>query len=412
MTFGAGSARRPFRVDPVPRVIDRGEWTATSAGLMQRARALAAFLGDVYGERRIVAAGLIPERVIESSAYYEPDARGLQVRPEGFLAGLDLVRGDDGELMVLEDNTRTPSGLAYAVGARRAVDRALGGLAPPARLDAEDAYPLLASALVALRTGRGHRPVRGAGLRRAGNSAWHEHRELAANMGLPLATPADLSVQGDRLHAVVDGGPPRPVDVVYRRTDEDRLRDGQGRPTWLSELLLPSVRAGTLTVVNPPGSGVADDKLVHAYVEAMVRFYLGEEPLLRSVQTYDLGDREQLDAALERLGELVVKPRDGYGGEGVVLCPRCSSQELRDTERMVRERPDSFVAQEMVSLSTHPTVVNGELEPRHVDLRPFVIGGGPSTVAPAALTRVALRAGEMVVNSSREGGGKDTWVMG
>ena len=400
-------------MDPVPRVIDCGEWTATSAGLTQRARALAAFLSDVYGERRIVAAGVIPERVIESSAYYEPDARGLQVRPEGFLAGLDLVRGDDGELKVLEDNTRTPSGLAYAIGARRAVDRALGGgLAPAARLDAEDSYPLLASALVRCAPAAATDPYVVLVSDGPGNSAWHEHRELSANTGLPLATPADLSVQGDRLHVVVDGGPPHPVDVVYRRTDEDRLRDGHGRPTWLSELLLPGVRAGTLTVVNPPGSGVADDKLVHAYVEAMVRFYLSEEPLLRSVRTYDLGDREQRDAALEQLGELVVKPRDGYGGEGVVLCPRCSSQELRDTERMVRERPDSFVAQEMVPLSTHPTVVNGELEPRHVDLRPFVIGGGPSTVAPAALTRVALRAGEMVVNSSREGGGKDTWVMG
>ena len=201
--------------------------------------------------------------------------------------------------------------------------------------------------------------------------------------------------------------------MVYRRTDEDRLRDLDGRPTWLHELLLPGVRAGTLTVANPLGSGVADDKLVHAYVEAIVRFYLDEEPLLRSVRTYDLGEPDQRSEALGRLGELVVKPRDGYGGEGVVLCPLCSPEELRDAERMVREHPDSFVAQEMVALSTHPTVVQGRLEPRHVDLRPFVLGGDhESAVAPAALTRVALRAGEMVVNSSRDGGGKDTWVMG
>ena len=314
---------------------------------------------------------------------------------------------------MLEDNTRTPSGMAYAVGARRAVDHVLGALAPLERLEAEGLYPLVASTLRRCAPSQATDPYVVMVSDGPSNSAWHEHGELAEHMSLPLATPADLSVRGDRLHAVIGEGPPRPVDVVYRRTDEDRLRDGDGQPTWLSELLLPGIRAGTLTVVNPPGSGVADDKLVHAYVEQMVRFYLDEEPLVRSVRTYDLGDAEQRSEALERLGELVVKPRDGYGGEGVVLCTRCSSDELREAERLVRDSADSFVAQEMVALSTHPTVVDGRLEPRHVDLRPFVIGGDhESAAAPAALSRVALRAGEMVVNSSRDGGGKDTWVMG
>ncbi len=414
VAFGAGDERRPFKVDPVPRLIGSEEWTATCAGLTQRARALAAFLADVCGDGRIMDAGVVPARVIELAAYHEPDAHGVEVRPAGFLAGLDLVRGDDGELRVLEDNTRTPSGVTYATGARRAVDRVLGEVAPRGRLPATDVFALAASLLVrSAPDGAAGDPFVVVVSDGPSNSAWHEHRQLAVHMGLPLVTPADLSLRGDRLCARVEGDRPRHVDVVYRRTDEDRLHDSQGRPTWLYELLLPAVRADTLTVANPLGSGVADDKLVHAYVEAMVGFYLGEEPLLHSVRTFDLGDSGQRAEALERLGEMVVKPRDGYGGEGVVLCPLCSAEELRQAEAMVRDRPDSFVAQEMVALSTHPTVVSGRLVPRHVDLRPFVLGGDrESAVAPAALTRVALREGEMVVNSSRDGGGKDTWVMG
>lgn len=410
--FGAGGARRPFPIDPVPRVIEAGEWEIVAAGLVQRTRALAAFLADAYGPRRIVDAGVVPERVIESAAYHEPDARGLELRPAGLLAGLDLVRGGDGKLRVLEDNARTPSGLEYALGARRAVDGALGDAVPEGRRDIRDAHRLIAAALGACAPAGAADPYVVLLSDGPGNSAWYEHRRLAERLNLPLVTPSDLSLRGRRLLATTGDAPPRPVDVVYRRTDEDRLRDADGRPNWLAELVLPAVRAGTLTVVNPPGSGLADDKLVHAYVEAMIGFYLAEEPLLRSVRTYDLGDPGQRVEALERLGELVVKPRDGYGGQGVVLCSRCSADELREVERRVRDEPDAYVAQEMVTLSTHPTVVEGSLRPRHVDLRPFVIGGGhASAVAPGGLTRVAFRDGEMVVNSSRDGGGKDTWVM-
>jgi carboxylate-amine ligase len=199
---------------------------------------------------------------------------------------------------------------------------------------------------------------------------------------------------------------------VYRRTDEDRLRTPEGEPTWLAETFLGPLRAGRVSVVNPFGSGVADDKLVHAYVEDMVRFYCGEEPLIESVRTYDLGDREVLAEALERIDELVVKPRSGYGGEGVVVCPHATAEDRESVRREVAADPERFVAQELVELSTHPTVCDGRLEPRHVDLRPYAIGSGGSTVAaPVALTRVALDEGSLVVNSSQNGGGKDTWLL-
>ena len=412
MVFGGVGEERAFRLDPVPRLIGAAEWASTSAGLVQRARALAAFLADAYGEARIVSAGRVPERVIESAAYHEPLGRGLEVRHEGFLAGLDLVRDLDGELAVLEDNTRTPSGWATRSAPARRSTASWPTWLPAGRLDVREGYGIVAAALRAAAPEGVDDPLVVLLSDGPGNSAWHEHQQYAARMEVSLVTPGDLAVRGGRLHARLGDEPSRPVDVVYRRTDEDRLSDEQGRPTWLAELLLPPTREGTLTVVNPLGSGVADDKLVHAYVEDMVRFYLDEEPLLRSVTTYDLGDPDGLSAAMERLGELVIKPRDGYGGIGVVLCRECSSQELGDVERRVRADPGSFVAQELVAISTHPTVIDGRLAPRHVDLRPFVVGGGhTSTTVPGGLSRVAFAAGEMVVNSSRNGGGKDTWVM-
>jgi uncharacterized circularly permuted ATP-grasp superfamily protein len=244
------------------------------------------------------------------------------------------------------------------------------------------------------------------------NSAWYEHRVIAAALDIPILRPDDLIQDGGRLYTRGDGGRPRPVDVIYRRTDEDRLRTPDGEPTWLAEKLLDPLLAGTLAVVNPFGAGVADDKLAHAYVEEMVRFYCDEEPLIESVRTYDLGDPEILDNVFPRLDELVVKPRSGYGGSGVVVCPRVSPRTREDVRRKVAAHPDGYIAQELIELSTQPTVCGGRLEPRHVDLRPFVIGvGDVAETAPVALTRVALTRGSLIVNSSRNGGGKDTWLL-
>jgi uncharacterized circularly permuted ATP-grasp superfamily protein len=407
--FGGGDELSPFVVDPVPRIVAAEEWVELRRGLAQRGRALAAFVADVYGERSIVAAGVVPARVVETAEHLEPDLAGRPARGNGWVAGLDLVRGADGVMRVLEDNLRTPSGIAYALAARDAVDAVLPGEPPPRRLDGERALGLLGDALrTSAPTGDGEPTVV---LLSDGpsNSAWYEHRALAARLGIPLVRPDALLTRDGRLCARDAGGVARPVDVVYRRTDQDRLRDDDGRPTWLAEKLLEPLLAGNVAVVNPFGTGVADDKLSHVYVEDMVRFYLDEEPLIESVRSYDLGD----DDVLARIDELVVKPRGGYGGAGVVVCPHATDADRATVRDAVERDPERYVAQELVEISTCATVVDGRLEPRHVDLRPYVIGVGTLAVtAPVALTRVALKRGSLVVNSSQNGGGKDTWLLG
>ena len=400
--FGDSDA---FVVDPVPRVLASGEWAELAAGLAQRVRALEAFLADVYGARRIVSEGVLPARVIESADHYEPWMAGVEVHgPRIPVAGLDVVRDAAGRFMVLEDNLRTPSGLTYAHVAREVVGELLD--APPADGFAR-AYDALAAAL------RAGAPVDDPEVvllsDGPANSAWFEHLRIARRLGIPIVAFDDLELRGGRVCASIDGRR-RAVDVVYRRTDVDCLHDPVGRPTRLAALLGP-VRNGTVAVANTPGSGVADDKLVHAYVEDMIRFYLGEGPLVRSVPTYDLAEPSTLGYVLGRLGELVVKPRSDYGGRGVVIGPHAREHDLAQVARMIAARPDRFIAQETVPLSRHPTVCDGRLEPRHVDLRAFVLTAGEHVhVVPGGLTRVALSPGALVVNSSQNGGGKDTWI--
>ena len=411
--FGEGDCPPTFPLDPVPRLIAAEEWQLLARGLAQRARALGSFLADAYGDRAIVAAGLIPTRAIESAGHFEPWMLGVEVDPAGYVTGLDLVRGPDGVLRVLEDNIRTPSGIAYMAAVRAALDPELPCPEDAGRLDPGPAYEMLGGALRAVAPdGRGDPSV--ALLSDGpGNSAWWEHEEIACRLGIPIVLPQDLFVRDGRLYARGDDGPTRELQVVYRRTDEDRLHDERGRATWLAGALLGPCRRGRLAVVNPLGAGLADDKLTHAYVEEMVRFYLGEEPLLRSVPTYDLGDPEVLDSVMPRLGELVVKPRGGYGGAGIVVGPHAGEEDRRILAERVTRDPSAWVAQETVTLSTHPTVCEGRLEPRHVDMRPFVVGCGEDAAAvPGALTRVAFDPGAFVVNSSQNGGGKDTWVLG
>jgi uncharacterized circularly permuted ATP-grasp superfamily protein len=373
-----------FHLDPVPRVIAAAEWERLAAGLVQRVRALDAWCADAYGERRIVRDGIVPPRVIETVDTFEPALRGVTLERWIGIAGLDVVRAPDGRFLVLEDNLRTPSGMAYVAAARATTERLLQPVGDAVPVPLDGLREMLASVLgpraVVLTDG-------------PDNAAYWEHRWIADLLEIPLVEPDELDVAG--------------VEVVYRRTNASQLESPVGR------LLAGPWLQGRLRLVNAFGVGVGDDKLAHAYVEDMVRYYLGEEPLLGSVRTYDLGRPEVLEEALDRLEELVVKPRSGYGGEGVVICPHAEPADVERTRAAVVESPEDYVAQELIALSEHPTVIDGELAPRHVDLRPFVFlgAGDTASVLPGGLTRVALDEGALVVNSSQKGGAKDTWVI-
>jgi uncharacterized circularly permuted ATP-grasp superfamily protein len=413
VAFRSAKGDGRFRMDPVPRLIPAAEWDAIEAGLKQRVRALNAFLADAYGERRIVAAGVVPERVLDGADGSDPWMVDVHV-PHGSyagMAGLDVVRGADGRYMVLEDNLRTPSGLSYMESARDVLEERLPEAGQEPKRSIAGLYDTLAAGLRASAPEGVDDPSIVVLSDGPSNSAWFEHETIARRLDVPLVSLADLAPRAGRMYARVDTQL-RPVDVIYRRTDEDRLADEQGNATPLADALLDALRAGTVACFNAFGTGLADDKLVHAYVEEMVRFYLGEEPLIDSVPTYDLGDPADRMTALARLDELVVKPRTGFGGYGVVIVPHASREDRRVIESAIRRAPSRYIAQETIALSRHPTVCGSRLEPRHVDLRPFVLTAGDDVhVIPGGLTRVAFDAGALVVNSSQNGGGKDTWVL-
>lgn len=408
LSFGP---ERALAVDPVPRLLVAAEWSRLQAGLLQRARALNSFLADAYGDQRIFDAGVVPRRLLETSEGYEPRMRGLLDPgvPAATVAGFDLIRDPTGSLLVLEDNLRMPSGASYAAALREVVEPELGAPLHPAPLDD---YPRLLGAAIRDAAPDARADPAVALLSDGPDSgAWYEHRRLAHEIGIPIVTAGQLEQSRGRLFAR-RGRERQQLDVVYRRLDEDRLSAADGSLTPLGELLLPALESGRLRCLNAFGTGLADDKLAHAYAESMVRFYLDEEPLLRSVPSFDLSDPEARAAAAERLDELVIKPRDGFGGRGVTIMPRATESQRRRAIGLVRRRPERFIAQETVDLSSHPTVCGGRLRPRRVDLRPFVVSGaaGPRAMT-GGLTRYARGAGEMVVNSSRGGGCKDTWVV-
>jgi uncharacterized circularly permuted ATP-grasp superfamily protein len=395
VSFG-GASDGIFALDPVPRLLTGEEWSELQAGVVQRLRTLDAFVADVYGEGRALATGVVPRAAVEGSPHYEPAMRGAPITRWVVFAGLDVVRCPDGRFRVIEDQVRMPSGLAYAVAAREIL-RGVLPVEPPSS-DLTLAYGQLAQALRdAAPPGIGEPRVV---LLCEGPSAaaWWEHELLARELCAPAVALEDLDLRDGRVVAWVDGQA-RGVDVIYQRTDEDRFSG-----TAL-ELLLEPCRAGKLSVVNAPGAGVADDKLVHAHFDDLVRFFLDEEPLLPSIPSRPA-------SGLDDLSGWVIKPRGEMGGEDVVLWDHADEDTRRRTLAAVEKDPDAFIAQEQVTLSVAPTVCHGRLEPRHVDFRPYaVLTEDGVRLLPGGVSRVALAEGSMVVNSSQGGGAKDTWVL-
>jgi carboxylate-amine ligase len=415
---GDGDTDRLFPLDLVPRIVTGEDWAALTAGLTQRVRALEAFLRDVYGERKIVADGVVPAQVVDDAPGW---SRLGRLVPEGAVrvavAGIDLVRDRADHWLVLEDNLRVPSGIGYSIMSRRLIRSVMPALEPPAGVVGLEGVPgMLRSALLSATEpdAPGHDEV---ALLSAGpsDSAFFEHRLLADRMGVPLVTPRDLQVTDNGVY-LVGSGARRRLSALYRRLDEGELLRARGadlRP--IGRALASAVSRGHVALLNAMGNGVADDKLVYAYVPEMISYYLGEDVLLDNVTTYPCVDPERRAEVLDRIDELVLKPVDGYGGAGIVIGPQADRAELAEVADAVRQNPAGWVAQDLVQLSTHPTFSDGRLEPRAVDLRAFVFQSrlGDRTgvdVVPAALSRVAP-AGSMIVNSSRGGGAKDTWVL-
>jgi uncharacterized circularly permuted ATP-grasp superfamily protein len=409
VTFGASSDGM-FALDPVPRLLTGAEWSELQVGIGQRLRAMEAFVADVYGDGRVFDAGVIKRELVEGSPHYEPAMRGVEPPRWVSIAGLDVVRTPVGRFVVIEDQLRMPSGLAYAVVARELMSGLLP-LEPPGG-DLALAFGELGLALQDVAPSGVDDPQLVTLCEGPEAAAWWEHQRMARELCAPAVTLADLEHRDGRLVAWLDGRA-RAVDVVYHRTDEDRFTSPDGSATALGQALLGPCSRGTLSCVNAPGSGIADDKLVHAYVDELVRFYLGEEPRLPSIPSYALGDEAARAEAMERLDELVLKPRGEMGGEGVVLWREAGAETREQTLAAIERDPGAFVAQERVTLSVHPTVIDGALEPRHVDFRPYALmGDGGVHVLEGGLSRVALERGSMVVNSGQGGGAKDTWVTG
>ncbi|HEX6257328.1 MAG TPA: carboxylate--amine ligase/circularly permuted type 2 ATP-grasp protein [Euzebyales bacterium] len=435
MTFRVSGQAKPrlFPFDIVPRVVAGEDWDGLRAGLIQRSRALNAFLADVYDERQIVADGVIPSWVIDAAPGLLPLAALLDQPVRAHVAGMDLIHdasgtvadpgstthGSDrprrtGQWYVLEDNLRVPSGMGYAIANRRLSDHLWPDLErPDGLIDVEGAFGMLRDTLAAAVPEASTSPNPCIVLLSDGpnDSAWFEHQLLAEEMDIPVVRTTDLIVQ-DRIVYLRRHGIRRRVDVIYLRMDDDHLvhaSGADGRP--LGPSLLSAVASRTVTLANAPGNGIGDDKAVYAFVPQMVDYYLGEEPLLQQVPTYLCGETDRLDDVLDRIDELVVKPVDGYGGEGVLIGPRAGVEEINAVRRQMKTAPHRWIAQEAMRLSTHAVYDDGRLSPRHIDLRAFVLHGGDQVrVAPAALTRVAPE-GSLVVNSSRGGGAKDTWVL-
>ncbi|MFT4101095.1 MAG: circularly permuted type 2 ATP-grasp protein [Burkholderiaceae bacterium] len=410
----AGNERLiPF--DLVPRIIPSHEWERISAGLRQRVKALNAFLHDVYHDQEILKAGTIPPEKVLKNAQFRPEMAGVDVpgRIYAHIAGVDLVRADEGQYYVLEDNLRTPSGVSYMIEDRKMMMRLVPELFERLRIAPVEHYPdLLLENLRAVAPGAGGDPNVVVLTPGQYNSAYFEHAFLAQQMGVQLVEGTDLFVRDDTVYMRTTMGPSR-VDVIYRRIDDDFIDPLAFRKDSMLGVpgLMNAYRAGGVTLANAVGTGVADDKAMYVHVPDMIRFYFNEEPILSNVPTWELSKPGDLKEVLARLPELVVKEVHGSGGYGMLIGPTATKEEIALFREKILAHPGNYIAQTTLSLSTCPTFVDSGVAPRHVDLRPFVLSGKDVKMVPGGLTRVALREGSLVVNSSQGGGTKDTWIL-
>jgi uncharacterized circularly permuted ATP-grasp superfamily protein len=407
---------RAWPFDIVPRVIGADEWRRTERGLKQRLRALNAFIDDLYHDQRVIADGVFPAELLEHSVNFRPQCRGVSPKYGvwAHICGSDLVRDADGTMYVLEDNLRVPSGVSYVLENRAISKRAFADLFARQSILPVDGYTdELKRMLVSLAPEGVTDPTVVVLTPGIYNSAYFEHSFLAQRMGAVLVEGADLVVSDDDcVYMRTISGRER-VDVIYRRIDDMFLDPEEFRPD--SALGVPGLmrawRAGNVSIANAPGAGVADDKMVYAWVPDLIRYYLGEEPLLPNVPTYRCLYEDERRYVIEHIEELVVKPANESGGYGLLIGDRATRTEIDATIANIEADPRNWVAQPILSLSTAPTLCDGKLEPRHVDLRPFILSGRSQYVTAGGLTRVALRRGSLVVNSSQGGGSKDTWIV-
>ncbi len=411
---GSQGGERILPFDPLPRLISNDDWQRLEEGLLQRLEAIDLFLADVYGPQLILSDGRIPRDDVESSQGWRPQLQGFKP-PLGrwcHISGLDLVRDGQGAWRVLEDNLRCPSGVAYFLENRRVMKRMFPSLFSGRTVQPIDDYP--SRLLQTLRELAPWTETPKVVLLTPGvfNSAYFEHSYLAQQMGIQLVEGRDLICQDDRVWMRSTAGL-EPVDVIYRRIDDDFLDPAVFRGDSMLGVrgLMAAYRAGRVAIANAPGTGVADDKLIYAYVPEMIRYYLGEEPIIENVPTYLCSKEDDRAYVLAHLHELVVKAVAEAGGYGMLIGPHASPEEIAEFNGKIRADPRNYIAQPTLELSTVPSLSEGELFPCHVDLRPYVLRGQGAWVSPGGLTRVALRRGSLVVNSSQGGGCKDTWIV-
>jgi uncharacterized circularly permuted ATP-grasp superfamily protein len=410
-----GDPERLIPYDIVPRVLSGAKWREMAEGMEQRVRAINAFLADVYAGQEIVKAGIIPEEIITANEAYLPEMQGA--KPPGgihaHIAGVDMVCVD-GDFVVLEDNVRTPSGVSYMLGNREAEMRLFPELFARHRIRPVDHYPdELRESLASVSPNQLEKPNIVLLTPGRFNSAYFEHAFLADQMGVELVEGVDLFVQDAVVYMRTTRGPKR-VDVIYRRLDDAFLDPDVFNPDSMLGVrgLVEAYRAGNVAVANGIGNGVADDKAIYVYVPEMVRFYLGQEPILKNVETFMGRKPDELKYIRDNLADLVVKEVHGSGGYGMLVGPKSTKAEQEEYLKRIDANPDGFIAQPTLALSTCPTFVGEGVAPRHVDLRPFVLTGADKVrIVPGGLTRVALKEGSLVVNSSQGGGTKDTWVL-